>query len=317
MTTFLRFAIPHVVVVVIIGGKSIIIKSKENDACEPHKKASWFSGTMAEDNNNNSYLSSCCNEPQTAFLYLYLIFFVIVWMVGDSTLAKPMRLLATSVHELSHALACWITGGRVHKLEVYENEGGVTHYSGGCRCWVAQAGYLGEAAWGMVLVVLSGGRKTATAAAAALVSILLIGLCYSPNRVLIILNLTYAVLLLAVIAIEWFWFTPTLQYVILLFGVFLGVFAISDIFSHLIVRSRPGSDSYAMYEESGRCCPPRCVGVWWLLLAVAMQILGIYLALILMSDECEDKGWFECIFRSRLDLQFDEFDWWPDDWVIR
>ena len=225
-----------------------------------------------------------------------------------------MRLLATSIHELSHALACWMTGGQVHKLEVYENEGGVTHYSGGWRCFVASAGYLGEAAWGMVFVVLSGGRKTSTAAAIALVTILLIGLCYSPNRTMIILNSTYAILLLGVVAVEWFWFTPILQYVILLFGVFLGVFAISDIFNHLILRSQQGSDSYTLYEESGRCCPPRCVGLWWLFLAIVIKLTGLYLALILMSNECEDKGWFECIFHSRLDLQFQQFDWWPDNW---
>ncbi|KAL7578070.1 hypothetical protein ACA910_015005 [Epithemia clementina (nom. ined.)] len=271
---------------------------------------------MAQDDNNNNYLTSCCNEAQTAFLYLYLIYFIIVLIVGESTLAKPMRLLATSVHELSHAVACWMTGGRVHKLEVYENEGGVTQYTGGWRCCVAQAGYLGEAAWGMVLVILSGGRRTATAAAGALVAILLVALCYSPNRVLVILNVTYATLLLAVMSMEWFWFSPILQYVILLFGVFLGVFAIADIFNHVVIRSRRGSDSYTLYEESGRCCPPRCVGVWWLILAITMQLVGLYLALILMSDECEDKGWFECIFHSRLDLQFDEFDWWPDDWDI-
>ena len=202
----------------------------------------------------------------------------------------------------------------MHKLEVYENEGGVTHYTGGWRCVVTQAGYLGEASWGMILVVLSGGRKTATAAGGALVTILVCGLCYSPNRVLVILNTTYTILILGVIATEWFWFSPILQYVILLFGVFLGVFAISDIFNHLILRNREGSDAYALYEESGRCCPPRCIGVWWLLLAVAMQLIGMYLALILMSDECNDKGWIECIFHSRLDLHFEEFDWWPDNW---
>jgi hypothetical protein len=257
---------------------------------------------------------TCCNELQQTFLYLYFAYFAAVLIVGHSILCKPMRLLATAVHEISHAMACWLTGGRVVKMEVYENEGGVTHYHGGCQCVIAPAGYLGEAFWGMVFVVLSGGRRTATVAAAGLVTALLGSLCYSPNRVLVIITALYVVIVLAVVSVEWFYFTPILAYVVLLFGVFLGTYAGLDIFQHLIVRTRPGSDSYAMYEESGRCCPPRCIAGMWLCLAVFMQLAGLWLALILMSEECEDLGWFECVFHSRLDLEWLNFDWWPDEW---
>jgi hypothetical protein len=225
-----------------------------------------------------------------------------------------MRLLATSIHEMSHALACWISCGEVRAIEVYNNEGGVTKYVGGCRCLIVPAGYLGEAFWGMVFVVLSGGRKTSTAAAGGLIFALLFCLCYAPNRVLVILNTCYATITLAFIFVEWFLFTPILAYVVLLYGVFLGTYAIFDIFGHLIVRSNPQSDAYALYEESGRCFPPRCVGVYWLVLAILFQLVGIWLTLILMSDECEDLGWFECVFDSRFELDMNEFEWWPDDW---
>jgi hypothetical protein len=257
---------------------------------------------------------SCCNEPQVAFIFLYLIYLTCVLLLGDTVIARPMRLLATAVHEISHALACWLTCGRVLKLEVYENAGGVTHYQGGMRCLIAPAGYLGEAFWGMVFVVLSGGRRTATAAAVGLVLALTGSLCYSPNRVLVILTVGYVVVTLAFVFIEWFWFSPILAYVILLFGVFLGTYAVIDIFSHLILRSRPGSDSYDLYEQSGKCCPPRCIATVWLFVAVILQLFAVWLALILMSEECEDEGWFECVFDSKLDLDLEEFDWWPDEW---
>ena len=54
-----------------------------------------------------------------------------------------MRLLTTFAHEFGHATACWLTGGSVKKLEVYDNEGGVTAYTGGCRLLVIPAGYVG------------------------------------------------------------------------------------------------------------------------------------------------------------------------------
>ncbi len=226
--------------------------------------------------------ASCCNEPQHAFIYLYILYVLIVIITWGTMLAKPMRLLTTAVHEISHALACWITGGQVEAIEVYTNEGGVTRFRGGCRCLINCAGYLGEAFWGMMFVLLSGGRLTSTFAASGLIVALLISLCYSPNRVLVALNIFYAIVTLAFILVEWYVFTPILMYVTLLYG----------------------------------CCYPRCVGVTWLIIAVLFQMIGIWLALILMSDECGDDGWFECVFHSKFDLDLLEFDWWPDDWDL-
>jgi hypothetical protein len=262
------------------------------------------------------WLSSCCNEEQNAFLVLYLIYYIAVLLIGETILAKPMRLLATAVHELSHALACWCTGGRVLNLEVYESEAGVTRYIGGWRCFIACAGYLGEAFFGGLFVVLSGGKKTATGAAVGLMVALLASLCYKPNRVLIVIILIYVVLTIAMVVIEWCYFSPSLTYLILLYGVFLGTFAEVDIFNHLILHSIPSSDAYSIYEESGKsaCCKPRCVGVSWLLVAIFFQLFGIYLALILLSEECQDQGWMQCLLDSDLELQFDNFEFWPDHW---
>ncbi len=260
----------------------------------------------------------CCNNEQHAFLYLYVIYGVGIIFLRDTFLFKPMRLLATSIHEISHAAVCWLTGGQVLQLQVYENEGGVTRYRGGWRCLIAPAGYLGEAVWGVVFTVCSGGRRTATAAALLMVAALLISLCYSPNRTLVSLIVTYSTILLGLIYVEWKIFNPILPFAILFFGVCLSVSALLDIFGHLVWRSQPGSDAYTLYEESRKCCPPRCIGCVWLITALLFQFAGIYLAMMLLRDTCHDKGWFECTFRSKLDSQLElpTWDWWPDDWVL-
>lgn len=251
------------------------------------------------------------NEEQIAFLSLYLVYFALSVILVDSVLVKPIRLLTTFVHEFSHALACWMTGGSVRGIEVHSNAGGVTKYVGGCRCIIASAGYLGEAFWGMMFVILSGGRLTSTVAASGLVVALLISLCYAPNRTMVYLNLCYAVLLLGFIYAEWFIFTPLLNYIVLFYGVFWGFFAIADIHSHTVLRSMERSDAYTLYEESGRCCLPRCIGTWWLFIAISLQILGLWIALILLSDECDHTGWIECVFHTNVDdLKFD----WNWDW---
>ena len=73
--------------------------------------------------------------------------------------------------------ACWVTGGSVRKIEVYENEGGVTAYTGGCRILVIPAGYVGAAFWGGTIVALSGGaRLGSTICAGMLMCFLLVSL---------------------------------------------------------------------------------------------------------------------------------------------
>ena len=69
-----------------------------------------------------------------AFLGLYVVYLAAAFVLHESIIVKPMRLLATFVHEMSHAMATWCTGGEVSAIQVYQNEGGVTRYRGGCRC---------------------------------------------------------------------------------------------------------------------------------------------------------------------------------------
>ena len=248
----------------------------------------------------------CCNDSQSAFLVLFTIYLVVCFLTWQSDLAKPMRMIAVFLHELSHAIATWITCGDVRKIRVFENEGGVTEYIGGCRIIIIPAGYIGCSFFGMVFTVMSGGRKTATGAAAAFVAALLISLCYSPNRTMVFLNLGYATVTLAFIFIEWYAFTPVLSYVILLFGVFIGTYSIHDIWAGLVKRTVIGSDAHACYQECP-CCLPRCVGLQWGIIALALQLFGVVLALTLMSEKCADKTWGGCI-----SFAFNLSDWWFD-----
>ena len=87
-----------------------------------------------------------------------------------------MALIAVFAHEMSHATACWWTGGRVVGIEVYNNEGGVAKYSGGWKCCIIPAGYVGGSFWGAAFVALSGNRIAATVAASLLVTALIVSL---------------------------------------------------------------------------------------------------------------------------------------------
>jgi hypothetical protein len=268
---------------------------------------------MGEHDNEMQLSWTCCNDEQSLFILFYIAFTSISLITLKTYIAKPMRLISTFIHEMSHAVACWLSGGSVNAIKVFHNEGGVTQYSGGLRWLIIPAGYVGCGFWAMIFVILSGGRRTATFAAAVFTVALLAALCYSPNRTMVYLNLGYAILMMTFILIEWFVYSPLLQFIILFFGVFGGINAISDIHSDTIMRSVEGSDSYACYTEVCPCCLPRCIGLQWIALAICFQILGIWIALVEMSNECYDLRWLECLqVAADLDLDWDGFEMFGD-----
>mmetsp|Transcript_5325 Transcript_5325/g.11563 ORF Transcript_5325/g.11563 Transcript_5325/m.11563 type:complete len:261 (-) Transcript_5325:1406-2188(-) len=234
------------------------------------------------------------NEPQLAFLALYLIYLCIILLFHNTLLFYPFRLLTTFLHEMSHAIACWITCGDVDSIQVFDNEGGVTSYRGGCRLLIIPAGYVGAAIWGSIFVMFSGGQKTSTGAAGTLVGILLISLCYAPNRTMVWLNLFYAIITSVFIYLEWYVFSPILNYVVLFYGAFVGIHAIFDTFQDTIRRTVLRSDAYACYEICP-CCLPRCVGIQWAICNIVLQLFAIWVAMVQLSDECGDQGWWDCM----------------------
>ena len=78
-------------------------------------------------------LENCCDRTEIVFLCCYAGYALVALLLGKIGLFKPVRLLSVFVHEFGHASACWLTGGSVKKIEVYNNEGGVTGYTGVSR----------------------------------------------------------------------------------------------------------------------------------------------------------------------------------------
>jgi hypothetical protein len=265
----------------------------------------------ANDDGDGDASWSCCNDSQTLFFLLYIAYVLLAIITWSTILAKPMRLIAVFIHEWSHAIACWLTCGEVRQIEVYENEGGVTTFVGGCRCLIIPAGYVGCGFCAMIFVILSGGRKTATFACIAFTLSMVLALCYSPNRVLVYLCSAYSVINIVVFVVEYWLYTPILQFLILFYGVSVGIFAIADIHDDAVVREIRGSDAYACSKEVWPCCYARCIGVQWAIMAILFQLIGIWVALVEMSDECEDLGWFQCL---NVSVDFEYFDLGERNW---
>lgn len=75
-----------------------------------------------------------------------------------SFLFAPFQQFEVFLHEMSHALACVLTGGWVSGLTIVEDgngHGGLTFTHGGIPFIYSQAGYIGETLWGCFLIALS------------------------------------------------------------------------------------------------------------------------------------------------------------------
>ena len=250
---------------------------------------------------------SCCNDSQTLFLLFYLAYIALALVTWNTLLAKPMRMIAVFIHEWSHAVMCWLTCGYVRSIEVHTNEGGVTRYAGGCRMMIIPAGYLGCSFTAMVFIILSGGRLTSTVAAAVFSFSLLFTICFGPNKALKYLCLSYSIITVGLIFVDWYVYTPILQFLIQFYGVFLGMYSIHDSWCDCVARTVQGSDAYSCSQEVWPCCSPKLIGLMWTLLGILMQLFGTWMALLQMSEECEDLRWMQCLSLS-IDGDLDMFE---------
>lgn len=81
---------------------------------------------------------------------------IILWRVSIvGLLFYPFHLFGTFVHELCHGLAAILTGGEFRRFIVNPNLSGLAWSAGGIRWIVIMAGYLGNALFGGLLVVIS------------------------------------------------------------------------------------------------------------------------------------------------------------------
>jgi hypothetical protein len=91
-------------------------------------------------------------------------------------LLYPFKLLATWLHELSHALAMVITGTGVDRVVIYRDTSGLAYPSGTqglvARPIIAAAGYMGTSLWGAALLVVTPNGRAARLAMLALAGLL-------------------------------------------------------------------------------------------------------------------------------------------------
>ena len=110
-------------------------------------------------------------------LAIALLASLLLWnLPSGGVLLYPFKLLATWVHELSHALAMLVTGTGVDRVVLYRDTSGLAYASGPqgivAKPIIAAAGYMGTALWGAVLLVATPDGRTSRIALLVLAALL-------------------------------------------------------------------------------------------------------------------------------------------------
>lgn len=182
----------------------------------------------------------------------------------STRLSWPLRWAETFYHEMSHGLACILTGGKVHSLRLDWRGSGACTFSGGWRFPISLAGYMGASVWGAVLFLIGlylndeGIRWWLYLELGVLaLTFLLWARSFSTLIILILIASVYASAL---------WFPPQygLNYVLQVMGLFIMLNALGAPF-HLIDGQHVGDG--ADLANLTRIIPEGVWVAWWVVFA--------------------------------------------------
>ena len=188
--------------------------------------------------------------------------FVVFW---HNPLLLPAKLLVVMFHELSHAIACWATGGSVDAIGLAANQGGVTQFRGGWQFVIANAGYVGSLLWGIGLLRASRSARANLAVGGLAVLLGIVAVLFV--RPLISFGFVFTLAMAAVLgAVSRYGGKVAASPVLDALGVFSVLYALFDIRDDILLGGSGDSDAAAL--ASMTMIPAVVWGVGWLAVGV-------------------------------------------------
>lgn len=191
---------------------------------------------------------------------------LLITLLWNTNVLLPLRILTVFLHELSHALAAIVTGGKVLSLSISPNEGGLVTTRGGSPFWITSAGYLGSLLIGALLFVLAL-RTIWDRAILAMFGILTLLVAAFYVRDLFAFGFTLATGA-AMLLSSRFLSVEINDMILRTIGVSSMIYAPLDIFDDTIRRAHLRSDARILAEQVGGST--MLWGGLWLLISVAV-----------------------------------------------
>jgi hypothetical protein len=204
------------------------------------------------------------------FLAGFTLYFSLLWTFWETPVVYPLKIFVVLLHELSHAVAAWATGGSVGYIELDPRQGGATWITGGLPFFTLSAGYLGSLLWGVGLVRAAYWKKLRAWAMTALIgaSVLVLTALFVRNGFGIAFGILFG---LAMIGSAWQISDLWNRRLVLVLGMTSCLYAVLDIKSDVLDRPQLPSDAAMLGEMTG--IPTLVWGVLWIGIALGVCAL--------------------------------------------
>ena len=207
---------------------------------------------------------------QRAFAVGFAIYFALLWALWETPVVYPLKIFVVLLHELSHAVAVWVSGGTVEWITLDPNQGGVTFATGGNTLIALSAGYLGSLFLGSVLVIVAHQRHVHAAWVNGGVGTLVLALTmfYLRGAFAVFFGVAFGVALLAA---AWHLSQLWNRRLVLVLGMTSCLYAVLDIKSDILDRPALRSDAAMLASLTG--LPTLFWGLLWMGIAIAVCAL--------------------------------------------
>ncbi len=171
------------------------------------------------------------------------------FLLWNTPVMIPLKILVVFLHELSHAMATILTGGEVISLSVSPQQGGLVTARGGSRFLSLSAGYLGSLLIGVALLLAALKTKADRIIMALCGAMtLLVTALYVREGFALIFGVATAA---GMLAMARYLSQPINDLALRVIGLTSMIYVPYDIFSDTIARASLRSDARMLAEEFG------------------------------------------------------------------
>lgn len=199
-----------------------------------------------------------------------------VFLLWGTWFVYPLRLIVVFFHEMGHAAAALLTGGRIVAIEVNAWGGGRCITAGGNPFWILSAGYLGSLAWGAALLLAASRTRryeVFSAALGALLAFVTLWIVRPVSSFGFAFGLSAGLGLMAAglrLGPRWN------EFLVKAIGLTSCLYAVLDIFTDVLFRPSVRSDAAMLAELTG--VPAVVLGVIWIGVAAPASVYFVLAA---------------------------------------
>ena len=204
-------------------------------------------------------------ERKITFLIGFAAYFSAIWYLWDTPAVYPLKVFVVLLHEISHAMMAVATGGRIERILLDPDQGGLCYCGGGNTFLTASAGYLGSLAWGGLMVSAGQMKRINPRWVTGAVGLLVVGLTLAYVRN--VFGFWFGLAFGSALAIGAFRLSAAVNQMILLtLGLTSCLYAILDIKDDVLDRPESQSDAAMLADLTG--IPTVVWGGLWITVAV-------------------------------------------------